>query len=255
MLPMAITNSGAVSARLIQNRRVMSRSSGLSSSRAMTRGSRAIPQIGQLPGPSRTISRMHWTGVLSPGCGEHGRFGIERHSTLRARSRAALPHLGTHRADVSRVCLACEPTTHEPAPRPAHSFSVHPPEHPETQVPIPSASGARPESFRDSPETSRGNRRSRSSIPCRRTALCGMAVAAIHVHPAYRILRLRLGRRRSGVRGVHGIDLVHLWLSEDYVQKSIEKVPGVQYDRRKPSNCARPGRWRCRTRFAESAPY
>src|SRR5229473_420238 len=55
MLPMAIANSGAVSVRLIQNRRVMSRSSGLSSSAVTVRGSRAMPHIGQLPGPARTI--------------------------------------------------------------------------------------------------------------------------------------------------------------------------------------------------------
>ena len=50
-------NRGAVSARLIQKRRVMSRSSGFSSPVAVTvRGSRAMPQIGQLPGLGRTIS-------------------------------------------------------------------------------------------------------------------------------------------------------------------------------------------------------
>src|ERR1700680_3714958 len=56
MLPMATTSSGAVSARLIQKRRVMSRNSGLSSSSVTVRGSRAMPQIGQLPGPARAIS-------------------------------------------------------------------------------------------------------------------------------------------------------------------------------------------------------
>ncbi len=51
--PMAMTTSGAVSTKLIQNRRVMSRSSGSSSSSAVTvSGSRAMPQIGQLPGRS-----------------------------------------------------------------------------------------------------------------------------------------------------------------------------------------------------------
>ena len=54
---MAMTSSGAVSARLIQKRRVMSRSSGLSSAAAVTvRGSSAMPQIGHEPGPGRTIS-------------------------------------------------------------------------------------------------------------------------------------------------------------------------------------------------------
>src|SRR6202171_1269448 len=55
MLPMAIARSGAVSARLIQKRRVMLRSSGLSSSTVTVRGSSAIPQIGQFPGSVRTI--------------------------------------------------------------------------------------------------------------------------------------------------------------------------------------------------------
>src|SRR6266446_2151587 len=55
MLPMAIASNGAVSVRLTQNRRVMSRSSGLSSSAVTLRGSRAMPHIGQLPGPARTI--------------------------------------------------------------------------------------------------------------------------------------------------------------------------------------------------------
>ena len=49
--------SGVVSAREIQNRRPMSASSGFaSSSPVITSGSRAIPQIGQLPGPILRIS-------------------------------------------------------------------------------------------------------------------------------------------------------------------------------------------------------
>ena len=49
--------SGKVSARLIQNRRVMSASSGSTSASAETViGSKAIPQIGQDPGRSRLIS-------------------------------------------------------------------------------------------------------------------------------------------------------------------------------------------------------
>src|ERR1700733_4332640 len=57
MLLIAIAISGAVRARLTQKRRVMSRSSGFSSGAALTvRGSSAMPQIGQEPGPGRTIS-------------------------------------------------------------------------------------------------------------------------------------------------------------------------------------------------------
>src|SRR5215469_17430575 len=54
---MAMTISGTVSARLIQNLRLISRSSGLSSrATVMVRGSRAMPQIGQAPGRGRTTS-------------------------------------------------------------------------------------------------------------------------------------------------------------------------------------------------------
>src|ERR1700689_3891960 len=56
MLPIAITSNGTVKATLTQNRRVMSRNSGLSSSIATVFGSSAIPQMGQCPGSSRTIS-------------------------------------------------------------------------------------------------------------------------------------------------------------------------------------------------------
>ena len=54
---MASSKRGTVRRRLIQNRRVMSTSSGLaSSSRLTVRGSSAIPQRGQVPGSARTIS-------------------------------------------------------------------------------------------------------------------------------------------------------------------------------------------------------
>src|SRR5580704_14800093 len=57
MADMAAISSGAVNTRLIQKRRVMSRSSELSSAAAVTvRGSSAMPQIGHEPGPGRTIS-------------------------------------------------------------------------------------------------------------------------------------------------------------------------------------------------------
>ena len=56
--PIVKTSSGTVSATLTQKRRVMSASSGFSGSSAevTVRGSSAMPQIGQLPGASRTIS-------------------------------------------------------------------------------------------------------------------------------------------------------------------------------------------------------
>src|SRR5262245_40472963 len=53
----AIANSGVLNITLTQSRRFMSASSGLASSSAATLlGSSAIPQIGQFPGSSRTIS-------------------------------------------------------------------------------------------------------------------------------------------------------------------------------------------------------
>ena len=51
--PISKTTMGSVSASPIQNRRVMSTSSGFGPASAVTAsGSSAIPQIGQLPGPS-----------------------------------------------------------------------------------------------------------------------------------------------------------------------------------------------------------
>ena len=83
MSAMVIPSSGMVSATLIQNRRVISRSSGLSSSIEVTvRGSSAIPQIGQLPGSARMISGCmgHVYSVFVSEAGVSG-------------SRA-IPHLG-----------------------------------------------------------------------------------------------------------------------------------------------------------------
>src|SRR5260221_662924 len=57
MCDISRAGSELASATLIQTRRVMSASTGAASSSAvLTRGSSAIPQIGQLPGPGRTIS-------------------------------------------------------------------------------------------------------------------------------------------------------------------------------------------------------
>ena len=63
---MTIATSGTASATPTQNRRVMSRNSGLAPSPAAgVSGSNAMPQIGQLPGPLRTIcgciGQVHWT--------------------------------------------------------------------------------------------------------------------------------------------------------------------------------------------------
>ena len=83
MLPMAIANNGAVNARLIQKRRVMWRSSGLSSASVIVRDSRAMPQIGQLPGSFLTTSGCMgqvYSVVVAGGAGDSG-------------SRA-MPHLG-----------------------------------------------------------------------------------------------------------------------------------------------------------------
>ena len=52
----AISSSGTVSATLTQNRRVMSTSSDSPPPAVTTRGSSAMPHIGQPPGSARTIS-------------------------------------------------------------------------------------------------------------------------------------------------------------------------------------------------------
>src|SRR5579863_1766124 len=57
ILPIEKITSGVVRIAATQNRRVISRTSGFSSSAAVTvRGSSAMPQIGQDPGSRRTIS-------------------------------------------------------------------------------------------------------------------------------------------------------------------------------------------------------
>src|SRR5882757_1069182 len=83
---MAIAINGAVSARLIQKRRVMALSSGLSSivAAVTTRGSSAMPQIGHEPGAGRTISgcmgqvysvRVEATGVSDSSAIPHEGHG------------------------------------------------------------------------------------------------------------------------------------------------------------------------------------
>ena len=76
--PMCSTSSGTVRTRPIQKRRLMSISSGFGPSSALaTRGSRAMPHLGQLPGRSRTIS---------------GSIG-QMYSTLRRERRGRAWHL------------------------------------------------------------------------------------------------------------------------------------------------------------------
>ncbi len=83
MLPIAIASSGAVRTTLTQKRRVMSRSSGFSSTAAVTvRGSSAIPQIGHDPGPGRTI------------CGCIGQVYSVRADGSGVSGSSAIPHFG-----------------------------------------------------------------------------------------------------------------------------------------------------------------
>ena len=98
---MAETSTGSAKPILNQNRRVIFASSGLPSSAATWRGSRAMPQMGQAPGSERTI------------CGCIGHVYPE---PLRAAStatgssaiphvpRSLLPYFRVHRAGV--VALA-----------------------------------------------------------------------------------------------------------------------------------------------------
>jgi hypothetical protein len=81
---MALRNTGAVSARLTQKRRVMSTSSGLGPSSSTTVvGSRAMPQIGQSPGASRTIS----------GCMGQV-YSVRVSGSAMAAGSSAIPHMG-----------------------------------------------------------------------------------------------------------------------------------------------------------------
>ena len=80
-------------AALIQNRRVMSTSSGLgSSSRLTVRGSRAMPQIGQEPGSCRTIS----------GCMGQT-YSVLVKGAAGAAGSKAMPHLGQAPGPVCRT--------------------------------------------------------------------------------------------------------------------------------------------------------
>jgi hypothetical protein len=77
---MAAINTGTVRTRLTQNRRFMSASSGFCSSSAETvLGSRAIPQIGQLPGWFRTtsgcIGQVYSAALVAAGSGASSEGG------------------------------------------------------------------------------------------------------------------------------------------------------------------------------------
>src|ERR1700722_17433154 len=76
-------SKGRVSMAPAQKRRVMETSSGFSSSTETVRGSSAIPQMGQEPGASRTIS----------GCMGQVYSGREAGASMVAGS-SAMPHLG-----------------------------------------------------------------------------------------------------------------------------------------------------------------
>jgi hypothetical protein len=81
---MAIRNAGRLSARPARKRRLMSANSGVSASPAVTeRGSSAMPQMGQLPGRSRTtwgcMGQVYSTFVA-------GAAGVS--------GSRAMPHLG-----------------------------------------------------------------------------------------------------------------------------------------------------------------
>src|SRR5258708_37240924 len=84
MSDISINMSGNVSATLIQKRRVISASSGDASSPALAmRGSKVIPQIGQLPGSERTI------------CGCIGQtYSVFETGWIGATGSSVIPHFG-----------------------------------------------------------------------------------------------------------------------------------------------------------------
>ena len=165
--PSQSPRAAAVSARLIQKRRVMSRSSGFVffyCHRARLEGHAA----------DRTISRlrshdfgMHGAGVFGL-CSRGARATRDRtpfHTWDKARDRSGAPRdtSDTRR----RACLFRGSPSERGERRSASSISAHPLEHPERQVPIPSAWEEMPKSFRDSPGISGGNRHSRRNTLCR----------------------------------------------------------------------------------------
>jgi len=76
-------SSGTVSATATQKRRRMSSSSGLASERVISRGSSAMPQMGQAPGSERTI------------CGCMGQvYSVRVAGAARVAGSSAMPHLG-----------------------------------------------------------------------------------------------------------------------------------------------------------------
>src|ERR1035437_1048187 len=76
-------NMGAASAMLIQNRLDISASSGLPSSAVISRGSRAMPQIGPTPGSERTTS----------GCIGHV-YSVRATGRAIVAGSSAMPHFG-----------------------------------------------------------------------------------------------------------------------------------------------------------------
>ena len=101
MSDMATSSTGIDNAAPIQNRRVMSSSSGFFSSvNATVRASSAMPHFGQEPGASRTIFGMHRAGIFSLGQRRADVERLQRHAALRTSARALLAHLGVHRTSV-----------------------------------------------------------------------------------------------------------------------------------------------------------
>ena len=93
---MAMTKTGSARTRPIQKRRLMSRSSALSSSASAATGSRAIPQMGQSPGSSRTISGCMGQvyRVLLCACGSAGSRAMPHMGQLPGSSFSTPGHMG-----------------------------------------------------------------------------------------------------------------------------------------------------------------
>src|ERR1035438_7109997 len=84
---------GAASATLIHSRRVMSASSGFDSSAVISRGSSAMPQIGQEPGASRTI------------CGCIGQvYSVRLAGAVTVAGSSAMPQIGQEPGASRTIC-------------------------------------------------------------------------------------------------------------------------------------------------------
>ena len=108
--PIESASTGIVSTRLIQNRRVMSTSSGFGpSSAANSTGSSAMPHFGQLPGPSWRISGCIGHVYVRVSCGSGGAAGFGAKNVIGSATNRSR-QLGLQNQYVVPACSALPPS-------------------------------------------------------------------------------------------------------------------------------------------------